>query len=214
MQIPYIEHPNTLSARQAAVLLPTEGLHLQVAHVNWPEVHDYCPQTDVWLAHTGAYLYVLYRVNGEQPRATADKDGNQVCEDSCVEMFCQGAGDPHYINFEANCIGTIKASRRLGRKEDVAPLSAETLARIERHATLGREPFGQSDSKQEWMLCLRIPMDIIFGNREHMSIRANFYKCADKSLTPHFVTWNPITTERPDFHRPEFFRELLLETEK
>lgn len=191
--------------------LISHGLHLQVAHVNWPDVYDYCPSTNVYIAHTHTHLCVLYIVKGEQLRATMSEDGCQVCEDSCVEFFCQGEGDPHYINFEANCIGKIKASRRLGRKEDVTPLTADTLARIERYASAGYEPFGEKDGEWEWQLCLRIPLDIIFGENTPHAIRANFYKCADKSKKPHYVVWQRIEQEKPDFHQPEYFKELILE---
>ncbi len=37
---------------------------------------------------------------------------------------------------------------------------------------------------------------------------ANFYKCGDKLTVPHFVTWNSIGTNKPDFHQPKFFGEL------
>ena len=42
------------------------------------------------------------------------------------------------------------------------------------------------------------------------AVRGNFYKCGDKTAHPHFVSWNPVGTPSPDFHRPEFFGELLL----
>ena len=32
-----------------------------------------------------------------------------------------------------------------------------------------------------------------------MSIRANFYKCGDELQKPHFLSWNPIKIEKPDF---------------
>ncbi|MFR4039417.1 MAG: carbohydrate-binding family 9-like protein, partial [Butyricimonas faecalis] len=37
----------------------------------------------------------------------------------------------------------------------------------------------------------------------------NIHKCGNKLPHPHFVTWNPIPTEKPDFHRPEFFGTLI-----
>ena len=43
------------------------------------------------------------------------------------------------------------------------------------------------------------------------SIRANFYKCGDKTAHPHYLSWSPIDTPKPDFHRPDFFGELLLD---
>ena len=36
----------------------------------------------------------------------------------------------------------------------------------------------------------------------------NFYKCGDQQVVPHYLSWAPITTENPDFHRPEYFGEL------
>lgn len=39
----------------------------------------------------------------------------------------------------------------------------------------------------------------------------NFYKGADGSATPHYVSWNPIQTANPDFHCPEYFGTLVLE---
>ena len=37
-----------------------------------------------------------------------------------------------------------------------------------------------------------------------------FYKCGDKTAHPHFLSWNPVGTPAPDFHRPDFFGELIL----
>ena len=42
-------------------------------------------------------------------------------------------------------------------------------------------------------------------------IKANFYKCGDELQTPHFLSWNPIQIEQPDFHRPDFFGTLEFE---
>jgi len=38
--------------------------------------------------------------------------------------------------------------------------------------------------------------------------RSNFYKCADESSHPHWLTWAPINFPRPSFHIPEFFGTL------
>ena len=34
------------------------------------------------------------------------------------------------------------------------------------------------------------------------------YKCGDELPHPHFRSWKSIETEKPDFHRPEFFAEV------
>ena len=38
--------------------------------------------------------------------------------------------------------------------------------------------------------------------------RMNLFKCGDELSHPHFLSWQPIRTEKPDFHRPEFFAQV------
>ncbi|MGH2565575.1 MAG: carbohydrate-binding family 9-like protein, partial [Ginsengibacter sp.] len=38
--------------------------------------------------------------------------------------------------------------------------------------------------------------------------KVNFYKCGDKLPKPHFLTWNTVETEDPDFHAPEYFGSM------
>ena len=40
---------------------------------------------------------------------------------------------------------------------------------------------------------------------------ANFYKCADGSSHPHWLTWSKVDQPDPDFHRPEYFGRLVFE---
>jgi len=40
---------------------------------------------------------------------------------------------------------------------------------------------------------------------DKLQAKANFFKCGDDTQQPHFLSWQPIDTPRPDFHRPEFF---------
>ena len=62
----------------------------------------------------------------------------------------------------------------------------------------------------EWELTVKIPLNLMGLDPENLpdKIRANFYKCADDTDSMHFVSWSPIETENPDFHRPDFFGEL------
>lgn len=41
-------------------------------------------------------------------------------------------------------------------------------------------------------------------------MRANFYKCGDECLTPHYYSWNPMTIEKPNFHWTPDFGKLIL----
>ena len=63
-----------------------------------------------------------------------------------------------------------------------------------------------------WEATLEGSFNVFFKHSDFLpdgkEITANFYKCGDDLTVPHFVSWNPIKTEKPDFHRPEFFGKL------
>ena len=89
---------------------------------------------------------------------------------------------------------------------------SDVLNAIERWSSLGREPFEMKENKQKWELALVVPVASFFRhNLKDLSgktMRANFYKCGDKTTKPHFLSWNPIDLPAPDFHRPDFFGEI------
>jgi hypothetical protein len=48
-----------------------------------------------------------------------------------------------------------------------------------------------------------------FNSFQGLKMTGNFYKCGDALESPHYLCWNHIKTEQPDYHRPEYFGELL-----
>lgn len=87
------------------------------------------------------------------------------------------------------------------------PLTPEKMSQIRRYASLGNMPFGEKHGNFDWTLTVEIPFSIlkIDSNQLPKQLKANFYKCGDGTSKPHYVSWNPIALEKPDFHRPEFF---------
>ena len=64
-----------------------------------------------------------------------------------------------------------------------------------------------------WNLLAAIPLSLIgvtYEPGKPVTMRANFYKCADATSEPHYLSWAPIDTPQPDFHRPEFFGDITL----
>lgn len=60
-----------------------------------------------------------------------------------------------------------------------------------------------------WALKVKIPFSILGKSKDSVSkIEGNIYKCADLADKPHYLSLYPVDTEKPDFHRPEFFRSL------
>lgn len=188
-------------------------MKLRIDNVNWPEAFPEKPEVCVEVHNDYEWLYLHYYVKGTQLRAVTIEDQGPVWEDSCVEFFCQVPGEKHYMNFETNCIGAIVASRRLSRTEDVQPLPPEEMALIERRCTFPREVIEEKDGVYEWEVELKIPLKLIFREQAPafpQALRANFYKCADKTKCPHFLSWQPINLPAPNFHCPEFFGEIIL----
>lgn len=195
-------------------LLDQEKIDFQpVATVNWEEF-PYRPSVQFRLAHTDDSLLLHFQVREASVRATALADNGRVWEDSCVEFFSVPAGDGVYYNLECNCAGTLlvgAGAAREGRQR--APQAV--LDRVQRWASLGREPFAERIGACSWEVALIIPASTFFlhelGSFAGRDIRANFYKCGDLLQTPHFLSWNPIDLPKPDFHCPQFFGLLHLE---
>lgn len=188
-------------------------MKLSVNQVNWPATFPEKPEVTVEVTNSPEYLFLRWNVKGEQLRAVTKEDQGHVWEDSCVEFFCQVPGDMHYMNFECNCIGAMVASRRLGREENVQPLSKEQMATIKRSCSFPRESFAERDGLWSWEVELQIPLALIFRDQKPIfpqKLRCNFYKCADKTKNPHFLSWRPIDLPNPNFHCPEFFGEIEL----
>jgi hypothetical protein len=104
-------------------------------------------------------------------------------------------------------------SRRKGRADEVVPFGADEMRRIERQCSFPREAFEEKDGMYEWEVELEIPLDLIFRERKPVFpqvLKVNFYKCADKTKKPHFLSWQPIHLPNPDFHCPQFFGEIVL----
>lgn len=205
MTIPTIPYLPALTAEKAGKLLPTVGLALQIQQINWQEF-PHKPEVDVYLGHSGSSLFLHYVVSKDYVRAVNRNDQEPVYEDSCVEFFLQE--NENYRNFEFNalgvCLSAVGAERKSRRR-----LQPEELALIRRNASLHPDTLPPEDVLSDWNLTVEIPFSMI-GLERGKSFRGNFYKCGDKTLIPHFASWAPIKILKPDFHRPEFFAELLV----
>ena len=181
--------------------------------INWQK-HGYCPQVYFRMAYCGWSFLLHYRVKEQSVRAVATVDNEAVCKDSCVEFFVMPADDGIYYNFEFNCTGTCLLAARAARNSREAA-SHDVMSQIRRKPGLGKHPFDERKQETEWDIVLAIPYACLFKHPDFSpagkTVRANFYKCGDGLTVPHYVTWNPIETENPDFHRPDFFGTVKFE---
>ena len=178
--------------------------------INW-ETYPYSPEALFRIAHNGEAILLNYRVNESDIKAVCDRDNGRIWEDSCVEFFVS-FDESSYYNIECNCIGKILIAKGAG-KEGRIPLPDALLKRADRWSSLGNVPI--ENRSGDWEISLIIPKEIFYPEItrtfDNTEASGNFYKCGDCLQTPHFLSWNPIQSETPNFHRPEFFGELRFE---
>lgn len=182
-----------------------------IACCNWPEAYPYAPEVRFRMFHTGGRLLLRFDVRERYTAARVTEDNGRVWTDSCVEFFLS-LDDKGYYNFETTAIGRLLLGYRRSREEGVVHATPEVLRSVRRTTTLPPEPFAEREGDNRWSLTLAIPPEALFRHAlaswEGVEARANLYKCGDELSHPHFLSWRPIRTERPDFHRPEFFEPI------
>ena len=208
--VPFIPGLEDMDFKTLELAMETGGAKAFIDTVCWPKEFPYAPDAAFSIARSATHIVVEYRVRGLDLRAKALENNGPVWEDSCCEFFVSDPSDGTYYNFEMNCIVTLLAAKRKSRSDFMHFTDAQH-GRIRKHTSLEKREYDIRDAVAWWQTAICIPMDMIgidSGNLPH-SVRANFYKCADKSAHPHFLSWNPVEVPQPDFHRPEFFGELI-----
>ena len=178
-------------------------------------VHGYAPAAMAKMVYVEGECFVLHMVCGEErPRVTCHAYNEPVYKDSCMEFFAVwDAASDRYVNMEMNAAGTLLSNIGSDRHErapildvcgEIFPVESEIL----------------SDA---WTVTATVPLAMIaklYGTDAKSlasrlvsgyTFRGNFYKCGDETKIPHFGMWNEVETATPDFHRPEFFGELVLQ---
>jgi len=210
LKVPYVPALDGMMLADVTGRMKTDALRQHIDVVNW-EAFPYKPIVAFDIARGKKELYLHYFVRGLSLRAMAGRDGEYVHPDSCVEFFMRRENDLNYTNFEFNCIGTCLAARGEGRHGRI-PFTQGEYKKIRRYTTIQREAFAEKTGIHQWELTVAIPFDLmgLTANNLPKKIRGNFYKCADETANPHYVTWNPILLPSPDYHCPEHFGELIL----
>ena len=207
LQVPFIADFEEVDLDTA---LELEGARFLVDQVNWPAEFPYAPFCAGRIARTEDSLIVDFRVSGLDLRALNTEDNGSQWEDSCVEVFIENPDGSEYYNFEINPLGKVLAAKGASRHDRTKRL-ADDMEEILRTAYYeGPQEF--EGGIWNWRVTVVIPFWLIGADPDDLpeKLRANFYKCGDKTAHPHFLSWSPIGTPSPDFHRPEYFGELIL----
>jgi hypothetical protein len=175
--------------------------------VNWNEF-SYKPEVRFNIAFRSNEIFLKFYVREEFVKAEMTLPSQAVWEDSCVEFFVSPANDGIYYNFEINPIGTCLLAAGKCRSDRIRA-DVSVIDKIRRKVSSGLVPFQERPGNNTWTITIAIPVEVFFLHAiksiKGKVFRANFYKCGDRLTKQHYLTWNPVGTERPDFHQPEFF---------
>lgn len=175
---------------------------LQMDQILWEP--DCGIRAEARIHHDGRSLFIALAAREKNIRAEYISPGSPVYEDSCMEFFFMPEGEDSYMNFEINpngCLYVGFGRERNGRKL-IIPADPQDLFRI-----------WTKRSSDGWEAGFRIPMMFL---RQYYpdfdfkgTLKANVYKCGDKTEHSHYLAWNRVEAPAPDFHRPECFGEMI-----
>ncbi|MDB5111310.1 MAG: hypothetical protein JWR67_2424 [Mucilaginibacter sp.] len=167
---------------------------------------EYQPDCSFAIAHGNNCIFLKYFIIEDDVLLRFTQPNDLVYQDSCVEFFIAFNGEAEYYNLEFNCIGTCYLGYGTGNK-------GRETADVEIVKKIKCSPLLYShEGKIKWELTLVIPNEVFF-HHNYTSLasktgRANFYKCGNNMPVPHYLSWNIIESEKPNFHLPDFFGSI------
>lgn len=192
--------------------------HIQtVKEADWSKAETACISNYVWgdVYKPEAYANLLYIENRgiaarlccreKNPKTVYYNFYDPVFKDSCLEFFFSAEKNGKYVNCEMNSAGAsliaVGSSRNFRTRIDeiIIPPAVKTQC-----------------SDGFWSVEVFFSVDDLSKILGEMNPAAgtvlygNFYKCGDDTEIPHYGMWSPVGTEMPDFHRPEYFGELVI----
>lgn len=150
-------------------------------------------------------LFVRLTSHAYPARAVNTEPNSPVWEDSCLEFFFS-PDRIRYVNLEANARGALRASIGTGRHDRMHLLNLN----------VPMPTVSANVESDRWSADFFVPYSLIEALWQRIpkagdTLFVNFYSCGDKTPHPYYAAWNPVCTPSPDFHRPEFFGELLFD---
>lgn len=174
------------------------------------------PETKATLAMTDKGLEVHFEVKESDPLITAKEQQEpmlMVCQDSAVELFLAFPDDEHdqdfkpqlehclYLNIEINSLGICYAKHGHSRKGRTA-FTKEQIAALNIKA---------SKSDTSWCIDLTVPRDFISSLAHYDAFSPdhvfafNLYKISETKENEHYIAYNKVDVQAPNFHLPEYF---------
>ena len=180
---------------------------------------EFQPIVHLKLMYDSTNLYVIFRVNDRYVQCKTMDINGCVWEDSCVEFFFSPDYDfpEKYFNLETNCGGTALMKYNLIPRKDFTFLGPEDIKTIEIAHSSPEQILNEITQPVTWTIEYKMPFALLekYAKISHpapgISWRANFYKIADKTSNPHYLTWSFVDNVIPEFHLPGYFGTLVFQ---
>jgi hypothetical protein len=183
------------------------------------KVPAFKPVAQAKMMYDDEYLYVIFHVKDCFVRCLTKEINGPVWEDGAVEFFfAPDVNKPLlYFNLETNCGGTALMHYNLVPRKESKMLTTDDIKEVEMAHTLPQIIDPELKEPVTWTLEYKIPISMlekyapVTHPKKGVAWKANFYKIAENSSNPHYITWSLVENEVPDFHKPEFFGKIIFE---
>ena len=185
----------------------------------WTESKSRHSKVWVKMLYDDTGIHVLFLVDDQYVRSVTTEYQGPVCTDSCVEFFVQPGGRGGYLNFEINCGGTLHSSyitdhtRTPDGFKEFKLLPSEDGSKVRIFHSMPSIVEPEIQEPVTWRNAVFIPADLFekYGGVKtpytRQVWRGNFYKCADRTSHPHWLSWAPV--DELNFHLPRCFERLI-----
>ena len=171
----------------------------------WEGYQKSAPKTEFFVLYDANGIGIKFISDEKYPVGNAKGMNADVYTDSCVEFFLNLSPKTtkKYLNFELSVTGYMHLGLGSGRFDrELQDIDFDSL----NIQTRVLQDIG-------WEAKFYIPFSLLKQYYPEISVNftGNFQKLCEDCQVPHLGCWNLIATEKPDFHRPEFFGNLILE---
>lgn len=184
----------------------------QINVFNWKEFRGYDPKAEFQMAHNEENIFIKLTAHNDFIVSECKNINDMVCGDSCMEAFFIIPSRPDtYFNFEFNSDGVMF----LGCGKSRSGRTTVDPEIIKKYVTVMAEadkiPHNQRGKWSVTAIINKAIFPVLVDTEFASGVgKGSFYKCGDRVI-PHFIAWNKIDMDHPDFHRPEFFGDLIFE---
>lgn len=192
---------------------PWRGIPSELVQNHMGKKPDHLPKVEVKIAYDSMAIGVMFRVEDRYVRATASEHQEDVYKDSCVEFFFTPGSDVSrgYFNLEMNCGGTMLFHFQMQPRKNKIVIPVSECSQIRCTHSLPGIINPEIKEPITWTVAYQIPITLLEKYCQVTSPgpqalwRVNFYKCADDTSHPHWLTWAPVDHPKPNFHHPQSF---------